>query len=245
LKVANQDELLTGSIDDYLLGLADGIQKAQRQLSQMALVVQPGEAPVTYQIPRVDFELKMSFEMTTVPSDEGDGTAGSSALRFRPAGGRRGGSSTSTEASSIIRGSFVAVPVHGGKPPPVIRTTLRRISSHKLEITVSVTSAAGEKLSGVEVQFNVDRDLSRKLTPIANAAYASAVFDTSTMDGASFDQPADLQPGTKFWDGLVTTNEEGLAAGVLNVDPLEPAGTRVAAIVDVLGKTDTIVFKAE
>jgi hypothetical protein len=239
LNVADQDELLTGSIDDYLLGLADGIQKAQRQLSQMALVVQPGEAPVTYQIPRVDFELKMSFEMTTTPDD------GSTSLRFRPAGGRRGGGSTTTEASSVIRGSFVAVPVHGGKPPPVIRTTLRRISSRKLEVTVTVTSAVGEKLSGIDVQFNVDRDLSKKLTPVADSSFPSAVFDTSFMDEASFDQPSDLQPGTKFWDGLVTTNEAGIAVGVLNVDPLEPAGTRVAAVVDVLGKTETIVFKAE
>jgi len=236
--VADTGELLTGSIDDYLLGLADGIQKAQRQLSQMALVVQPGEAPVTYQIPRVDFELKMSFEMTTSAED-------GASLRFRPASGRQGGSSTSTEASSIIRGSFVAVPVHGGKPPPIIKTTLRRISSHKLEFTVSVTSAAGEKLSGVDVQFNVDRDLSKKLTPIGDAAFPPAIFDTSTMDASSFDEPSDLQPGTKFWDGLVTTNEQGIAVGVLNVDPLEPAGTRVAAVVDVLGKTETIVFKAE
>ena len=241
--MANEGELLAGSIDDYLLGLADGIQKAQRQLSQMALVVQSGASPITYQIPRVDFELKMSFEMTTTPTDQGG--AGSATLRFRPASGSRGGSSTSTEASSIIKGSFVAVPANNGKPPPVIRNTLRRISSHRLEITVSVTSAAGEKLAGVEVQFNVDRDLSKKLTPLANAAYSSALFDESAMDGASFDQPADLQPGTKFWDGLVATNEDGIAVGVLNVDAMEPAGTRVAAVVDVLGKTDTIVFKVE
>jgi hypothetical protein len=243
--MANEGELLAGSIDDYLLGLADGIQKAQRQLSQMALVVQAGEAPVTYQIPRVDFELKMSFEMTAAPSEAGDGTTSGAALRFRPAGGRRGATSASTEASSVIRGSFVAVPTNAGKPPPVIRTTLRRISSHKLEITVTVTSAAGEKLAGVDVQFNVDRDLSKKLTPLANAAFSSAVFDASNMDTSSFDQPDDLQPGTKFWDGLVTTNEEGRAVGVLNVDPLEPAGSRVAAVVDVLSKTETIVFKVE
>lgn len=235
--MADTDEILTGSIDDYLLGLADGIQKAQRQLSQMALVEQPGEAPVTYQIPRVDFELKMSFEMTT--ADDASGTA----LRFRPAGGARGSNTVSTEASSIIRGSFVAVPVHGGKPPPVIRTTLRRISSHKLEVTVSVTSAAGEKLVGVDVQFNVDRELSKKLTPVGDALFPPAVFDTSAIDASSFDAPSDLQMGTKFWDGLVTTDAQGIAVGVLNVDSMEPDGIRVAAVVDVLGKTETIVFK--
>lgn len=246
--MAQRDELLTGSIDDYLLGLADGVQKAQRQLSQLALTVQPGEAPVTYQIPRVDFELKMTFELTTVTSEaaaEAGPGSGTQALRFRPAGGRRGSTSTSAEAVSVIRGSLVAVPVHAGKPPPVVRTTLRRISARKLEVAVAVTSAAGERLPGVDVQFNVDRDLSKKLTPVADATYPSALFDESALDASSFDQPSDLQPGTKFWDGLVTTDESGLAVGVLNVDPLEPAGTRVAAVVDVLGKTETIVFKAE
>lgn len=242
--MADQNELLTGSIDDYLLGLADGIQKAQRQLSQMALVVQPGEAPVTYQIPRVDFELKMAFEMTAASGE--DAASGGATLRFRPAGVRRGGTtSTSTEASSIIKGAFIAVPVHGGKPPPVIRTTLRRISGRKLEVTVTVSSAAGEKLAGVDVQFNVDRDLSKTLVPLEGGRYASATFDTSAMDSSSFDEPAELLPGTKFWDGLVTTDEEGRAVGVLNVDPQEPAGTQVAAVVDVLGRTETILFKAE
>src|SRR3954453_16837885 len=73
---------LTGSIDDYLLGLADGIQKAQRQLSQMAITIQPGEAAVTYQIPRVEFELKMSLEVAS-PTDSAGGN--SALLRFRPA----------------------------------------------------------------------------------------------------------------------------------------------------------------
>ena len=78
----NHTGFLTGSIDDYLLGLADGIQKAQRQLSQMAITLQPGEAAVTYQIPRVEFELKMSLEVATPADDKGGGGA---QLRFRPA----------------------------------------------------------------------------------------------------------------------------------------------------------------
>lgn len=221
--MADQSELLTGSIDDYLLGLADGIQKAQRQLSQMSLVIQTGEAPVTYQIPRVDFELKMSFEMTNQPGEDGV------SLRFRPAGVQRG-SSTSTEASSIIKGAFIAVPVNGGKPPPVIRTTLRRVSGRRLEISVSVTSAAGEKLAGVDVQFNVDRDYSKSLAQLANVSASDA---------------PELLAGTRFWDGLVTTDATGAAVGLLNVDPDEPTGTRVAAVVDVLGRTETIVFQAE
>lgn len=246
--MAEQDELLTGTIDDYLIGLADGLQKAQRQLAQISVALQPGEAPVTYQIPRVDFELKLSFEITNSSSDGSDGpsTPGGKVLRFRPPGTQRGGATTTTaEAVSTIRGALVAVPTLGGKPPPVIRTTLRQIDRNKLEVRVLVTSAAGERLSGVDVQFNVDRELSKRLSPVANAQLPPAAFDSSTtgFDNSSFDQAPDLREGTTFWDGLVTTDAQGFAVGVLNVDPLEALGTSVAAVVDVLGQTETIVFK--
>src|SRR6188472_2747058 len=73
---------LTGSVDDYLLGLAAGIQKAQQQMSQQAVMIRPGEAAVTYQIPRVEFELKMSLEVVSPADSGGDGAT---LLRFRPA----------------------------------------------------------------------------------------------------------------------------------------------------------------
>lgn len=247
--MADQDEILTGTIDDYLLGLADGLQKAQRQLSQHSLALQPGEAPVMYHIPRVDFELKLSFEMTTAPAERTDGARGAVAreLRFRPPGAQRGGGSTTTEAVSTIRGALVAVPTLGGKPPPVIRTTLRRIDRHKLEVRVLVLSAAGERLAGVDVQFNVDRELSKRLTPIASEGLPPGTIDDPERGsaGAPGDQAPDLQPGTMFWDGLVTTDAQGVAIGVLDVDPSEASGTCVAAVVDVLGHTETIIFKVD
>lgn len=238
--MAEQDEFLTGSIDEYLLGLADGIQKAQRQLSQMAIEIQPGESAVTYQIPRVDFELKMSMEVTTSSDD------GSALLRFRPANMRRGASqSTSTEATSIIKGAFVAVPVHGGKPPPVIRTRLNRITNRRFEVTVLVASAAGERLAGVDVQLNIDRDRSRQLRLLSGATFPTGAFDQAGFDGASFDTPGDLRPGTRFWDGVVTTDVKGEATGLLDIDANEPLGTPVVAVVDVLARTETILFVVE
>jgi hypothetical protein len=238
--MAEEDRFLTGSIDDYLLGLADGVQKAQRQLSQMAPVVQPGEAPVTYQIPRVDFELKLSFEMTLAPGADPDGQK---LLRFRPPGAP--GAQGTAEAASTIRGALVAVPLRGGKPPPLLRTTLRRIDGRKLEVTALLSSAAGERLAGIDVQFNVDRELSRKLTPLPNSKFASGTFEASAYEQSSFDQPSDLHEGTAFWDGLVTTDAQGIAVGVLNVDRAEPPGTYVASVVDALGQTEVVLFKVE
>jgi hypothetical protein len=237
-------QILTGSIDDYLLGLADGIQKAQRQISQMALVIQPGEAAVIYQIPRVEFELKMSLEVVS-PTDGAGG--GGSLLRFRPASPARGGGSTTADVASTIRGAFVAVPVHGGKPPPQFRTTLRQIDLWTLEVTVQVTSAAGERLAGVDVHFNVDREQSKAITVTRTGALPPGVYDAkeAAYDQISFDASTDLDPDTRFWDGLVTTDAGGLAVGVLNVAVEEPPDTRIVFVVDVLGQTETIVFVVE
>ncbi len=73
-------DVLTGSIDDYLLAVADGIHQAQLQLSQMRVPALPGQQAVMYQLPRVDFEFKMSFEISTKSGNEGSGVA----LRARP-----------------------------------------------------------------------------------------------------------------------------------------------------------------
>jgi hypothetical protein len=140
------------------------------------------------------------------------------------------------------------VPVHGGKPPPDIRITLRQIDPRRFEVTVRVASAAGERLAGVDVQFNIDRERSRELKVIRDVAGLPIGFyddNDAKYDYASFADSAGLQPGTRFWDGLVTTDAEGMAVGVLNIDAQEPPGTRVAAVVDVLGQTETIVFRVE
>jgi hypothetical protein len=237
---------LTGSIDDYLLGLAAGIQTAQRQLSQQAVTIRPGEAAVTYQIPRVEFELKMSLEVVSPADGGGDGAT---LLRFRPASPARGGTgATTSDVASTIRGAFVAVPVHGGKPPPDIRTTLRRVNARTYEITVQVASAAGERLAGVEVQFNVDRERSRELKVIpGGSGLPTGLFDDAEAlyNFVAFGDTTGLFPGTSFWDGSVVTNADGIAVGVLNVDAQEPTGVPIAAILDVLGQTETIVFKVE
>lgn len=240
----NNTQFLTGSIDDYLLGLADGIQKAQRQLSQMAITLQPGESAVTYQIPRVEFELKMSLEVAS-PADTGS----SALLRFRPASPVRGGAgATTSDVASTIRGAFVAVPVHGGKPPPDIRITLRQINARTFELTVRVASAAGERLAGVEVQFNVDRERSRELKVLpGGSGLPSGIYNDkdATYNYVAFGEAAGLYANTRFWDGSVPTDANGIAVGVLNIDAQEPPGTRIATIVDVLGQTESIVFKVE
>lgn len=219
------EDLLTASIDDYLLALADGIHKAQRQLSQISIALQPGQPAITYQLPRVDFEFKVTFALAR--SEEPGAAAGGGALRLRPASGEAGGrNSTTAEAASVIKGCFVAVPALGGKPPAVIATRLERLAGRRLSITVQVASAAGEKLAGIPVELNVDRELSRRLNRAAHADF-------------------ELKPETDLWNGRVETNAEGIAQTVLKVSPAEPAGSYVAVLIDVLNETRTITYKVE
>jgi len=226
--MSSSNAFLTGTIDDYLLGLADGVEKAQRQLSRVSLELNAGDAPIMYQIPRVDFELKLSLEMVT--SDDGTGAK----LQFRPAGGGGGGSrQTTAEASSTLRGSLVAVPRLGGKPRPVLLTTLRRIdpSAWRWQIRVEVATAAGEALAGVNVQFNVDREKSRELTEKLSSLPAG----TSSV----------LSSNTKFSLGVVTTDARGVASATLEADAQEPQGRYIAAVIDALGETETVIFRLD
>ncbi len=222
------DDVVSGAIEDYLLSLAESLQSAQKQLSQMKLPAQPGQPAITYQIPRLDFEFKMSLEIakskTRPGEDKQSGKTGGMLLKARPAGGQQTGSeSTSVEAASTIKGSFVAIPSEGGKPPPIVRTFLNRRSARQLEITVDVQTAAGEKMADVEVQFNIDRELSGQLN----------------------EPGAGLKTDTDLWYGMIMTDADGRALNNLKVDAGEPVGTHVAVIIDVFGETDTLIFKVE
>jgi hypothetical protein len=220
------EDLLTASIDDYLLALADGIHKAQRQLSQISIALQPGQPAITYQLPRVDFEFKVSFALARA-EEATAGAGGGGALRLRPAGGEPGGrNSTAAEAASVIKGSFVAVPALGGKPPAVVTTRLERLAGRRLSITVQVASAAGEKLAGVPVELNVDRELSRRLN-------------------RAFHADRELSAETDLWHGRIETDADGIAQTVLKVSPSEPAGSYVAVLIDVLNETRTVTFHVE
>lgn len=222
----NPTDLATGSVDDFLLALADGIHKAQRQLSQVSIALQPGQPAITYQLPKVDFEFRVTFEMAAKGEGEDSGTA-KETMRLRPAAPGPG-RELSAQATSLIKGSFVAVPAQGGRPPPEMSVVLKRISGRRLQIEVYLLSAAGEKLEGIPVELNVDRDLSARL----NAAQFG-------------EKKKGLHPGTKVWDGLVKTDREGMAGTALVVDAEEEVGKSVAVLVDALSETQTVVFKVE
>ncbi|MGB1108709.1 MAG: hypothetical protein ACPG4N_00040 [Gammaproteobacteria bacterium] len=220
------NELLTGTIDEYLVSLAEGIHDAQKQLNQLRLNTVPGQAPTTYFIPKLDFELKLSFELDR-SSTNGGTTGKKNLLRARSVSpGSSSTETTSSEATSVIRGSFVSVPVAGGKPSPVIETSIEKLSKLAARLTVSVVDTLGTPLEGIEVQFNLDRERSEELSPLPAIMAA----------------PRD---GTDISDAVVFTDGSGIAQTLLSIDEYEPAGSFLVIVVDAQGGTEEIIFPVE
>jgi LysM repeat protein len=233
--MAQQEDFITASIDDYLISLADGINVAQRKLNKMVVPGQFGQPSVIYQLPRVDFELKMSFEietnqlgqantLTTNPTNEP-----SVKLMARPISPNNSTAqrSTTIEAASTIKGSFVATPAEGGKPPISIRSSLLQKGEREFIIAVTVTSAAGEKLAGIEVQYNMENDLIKKL----NDNLKNPEKDWYEM-----------QPGTRLAEGLVKTDQQGVARNTLFIDANETINANIAIIIDVFNERETLIY---
>ena len=129
-------ELINTSIDEYLISLANSINHAQRYISQLRVAGQDGQPSVTYQLPRVEFELKLLFQLDTRPPPSGHSqrdvakAEGSAFLEARPISFEAGEVDSATAAAaSTIKGAFVAVPLHGGTPPPVVNIEWKKVST--------------------------------------------------------------------------------------------------------------------
>ncbi|HQR44047.1 MAG TPA: hypothetical protein PLX97_15235, partial [Gemmatales bacterium] len=152
----------------------------------------------------------------------GEGTA---YLEARPPGLKAGEMDSDTAAAaSTIKGSFVAVPVHGGTPPPIVTITWNRSDDdpRRIVITVTVMSAIGAKLGGREVQFNLDRDLAERYNPLLKG--------TPKVLGRTWLQ-----------FGVQRTDDQGEARNTLIIrERLE--GVKIPVVIDVMGITRTLVF---
>lgn len=218
------DRQLAQPFDVYLLALADSIYQAQRQLNQLVVEAQPGQPTVSYQLPRVDFEFKVSFSLEERRQSESGRPANQ--LAITPVDGTNVRSSSASMVSTI-KGAFVSVPATGGKPAPALATTVQRSSSKSgspFTLTARAYAVSGENLPGVEIQFNINRQLSKQLSVAAGAG-----------DGA-------LKPGTTIDYGVRTTNANGIAQVLLTFDDAEPAGACVAVQVNGLGIEEVVVF---
>lgn len=169
-------EQLSGSIEDFVLGMADSLASAQRRLAEQ-IVWLPNGQTVIYQVPRLDFELQVGFDLETVEA------AGSSSVRLRavPGGSRR---RTATEINSTIRGSFVAVPLTGLSAPPRLRVTEERVSMREVRLIAQVTRDAELPVAGATVRFGIDGEVSGQLNPATLSAGTMLNRAEATTDAA-------------------------------------------------------------
>lgn len=228
--MADATEILT-TIDDYLISIADGLRYAQAELGRAGAAGASG-SQVSYYVPRLDFELKMTLKV--VEDTALSGRYGRDALSpardrhlmFSPVNAEQTSrSSFSAEIVSTIRGSFVAVPANDGLPTARLRLVVRPDGADHV-VEAHLRDAVGKPLAGVEVQFNLDRDDSEALSQEAGVR-ASPL----------------LAPGTALDLGVASTGADGLATATLRVDPAQARGSLLVLVVDAAGQSETHVIE--
>jgi hypothetical protein len=233
--MSDPSDFVSGTIDDLLLSMAEGLVHAQQQLDQLQTVDALGRPGPTYQLPYLDFDLRVTAQFVTDPTldqkyaSKALAPGGSRHLMMRaiqPADttieGFKG------EIVSNLRGRFVAVPPNAGKPPLVVTTAVEQVDPQHHGLRVSVRTALGEPVPGLEVHFNLDAALSIVLSA------ADSVVITA------------LQPSTVLAQGVVVTNASGVAETTLVTSAAtpEPAGASIVVAVDVAGRLEHLVVVA-
>lgn len=215
-------DLFEHTLDDYLVGLANGIRQAQAQLNAIVVDGPLGQPAVSYQLPRVDFELKLSFALASTAS-AGGAPAAPRLLARSPQPGGQGGNGFTAEGTSTLRGSFVAVPLAAQRPPVLLTIGFKIIREIEVELIATVADALGVAQVGVEVEFNIDPDRS--------AALGGA-------DAVPLDEATQIRPA------VVATDAQGRAVAVLHISEREAPGALIAVSVDALGVTETALMQA-
>ena len=91
----------------------------------------------------------------------------------------------------------------------------------------AVATAAGERLAGVEVQFNVDQGAAANSSWPRGVELPAGIFnEDATYSYVAYADAVGLAPGTRFWDGSILTDADGNATGTLEIDAGEASGTR-------------------
>lgn len=216
------------TLDDFLLSLADGVTQAQAELAR-AGALGPAGRQLTYQLPRVDFELKLNLRVVEDAALSNRyqsvrvARSSDKHLLFRPVPAEA--ASATTEVAATVRGAFVAVPANAGLPPVSVESTLVLDDRRAPLLRVRARNAAGEPVASLAVECNIDREES------------AAISEASGMT-------LELQPDTAFERSLITTGPEGTASVRLKIGD-EQAPALLALVIDAAGNTETLVYQVQ
>ncbi|KFA91502.1 hypothetical protein [Archangium violaceum] len=184
--VTTQAQDLFGTLDEYLINLADGLAQAQQELGQLSAAGAPGRQ-FTYYVPKLEFELRMDLKVETETRTSGTGVS-AKVLKMKPV---RVVDTAQTQTSagivSVIRGSFVAVPANEGLPATLLEAVMEKDTAGRPVVVARVRNAAGEPVVGLEVEFNLDRAGTQRLSgraPLAATDVSLAVVGTDAAGEA-------------------------------------------------------------
>lgn len=212
-------------LDDFLISLAEGVASAQAELNQL-VINSPSGSGVSYQIPKLEFELKLQVNTQQSSSMV---QANESELMTKKKPYLRVASPTTTQqssAASVIKGVLMAVPTNSGKPGFSLNLNMGVILNGEVPIMVEVVSAVGEAQVNVPVEINVDRQRSALM---------------SQQEGRS----GNVSPNTYIKNGLVMTGADGKASTVLVVDQAELQQTPIVVTVDALSETESLIYRVQ
>lgn len=192
--------ITTFALQDILLGISDSLNEAQQSLRDAEPYDAFGRPNTLYQLPYLDFQLKVTSEFESTVESTGT-AAPMQAIRFgavrQPATSTNTSSNSKTEILSTLSGRFVASVPNEGLPQTIIqvKTTVAEdpiAGFYEVELEVELSNVAGEKLADSLVEINLDEEASEALNGTA------------------------LQAMPVFAAGEVKTNAEGLASTHIN-----------------------------
>lgn len=222
--MSEYDNIANGdALDDYLVSLADGVAAAQRKMSAPSFS-EAGVPGVTYQIPYLEFELKLQMSSYRESGENSESNGIKPPFRKKKLLVRKPITKEETEAVSTLRGRLVAVPVNAGRPGFNVNLNFNEIKPNEIEVLVQVTDTSGVPQVNVDVELNIDRELSNEL---------------NGKEG----RQQELKNITRISQSVVKTNQEGIASGHLLIHNSEPTGNIIVITADALNETASLSYR--
>lgn len=217
---------LNASMGDYLASLAEGLADAQSQLDTLGEDESRGGH--RYHIPRLDFDLKIEFELEQSAPQDNQFTPLRRLMVFQP-GTKDDEGQDSYSGTSTLSGSIVSVPPAGQQQLLELSSELAerprqgRDERARIAVLVQVFSADGEPQPDVEVEANIDHSRSRQLTERLGGRYDS--------------------DAVQLMEGLLISEADGQAATDLVIRAGATPPLQVVISVDCQGQTETLRYR--